>query len=276
MADCILYGSGGGGDIPLISRADWNALSTIQKQSYGLVAIQDAIIGYDRGTLVDGSEYKPIGSYIPNSDASHVICESYGGNFNPNLNYWGVGSSPVEFNHDATSVYPSLQLDGSVFIPAKTNNAWGYIDLSTASTPFTAYIIAKTVNAGTYGRIIASFANRSTNGGIMLCGSDTDIESWDNSTFTGISSADYIVGAIQFISAGQARGFVRGYSNVYKDKPVQNVGRYIVLGRIDTNSNTSYADPCDIYVKYVAVVNEAESIQTVTDNMDALYNSFLS
>lgn len=276
MADCILFGSGGGGDVPLISRIDWESLSTSQKQSYNLVAIQDNSVGFARGVLVNGNEYKPAGYYIPNSDNTKVICEAYGENYDTDLRTWGVGTSPVEFNYNYSTILPSLQQDGSIFIPAFTNSVWGYVDLGAANTPFTAYIVAKTLNPGTYSRIISCFSTRNTNGGIMLCGSDTDIESWNNSTFTGVPSSDYIVGAIQFISTGQARGFVRGYSELYADKPVQNVGRYIALGRIDIDPNTSYAEPCDIYVKYVSVVNEAESAETVSANLNALYNAFVN
>jgi hypothetical protein len=50
----------GGGDIPLLSESQWIALTTQQKKSYGLVAIQDAITGYIRGKLVNGSDYTAI------------------------------------------------------------------------------------------------------------------------------------------------------------------------------------------------------------------------
>lgn len=51
---------GGGGGVPLLTRAQWNALSTAQKQAYGLLAIQDANSGYDRGELVYGADYLPV------------------------------------------------------------------------------------------------------------------------------------------------------------------------------------------------------------------------
>ena len=50
-------GGGGGGDVPLLTRAQWDALSIAQKQAYGLVAIQDANSGFDRGELVYGADY---------------------------------------------------------------------------------------------------------------------------------------------------------------------------------------------------------------------------
>lgn len=54
----MLGGSGGGGgDVPLLTRTQWNALSTAQKQAYGLLAIQDENSGFDRGELVYGADY---------------------------------------------------------------------------------------------------------------------------------------------------------------------------------------------------------------------------
>lgn len=44
--------------IPLLSRSEWNSLSTDQKQAYGLVAIQDTYSGFDRGELIFGADYK--------------------------------------------------------------------------------------------------------------------------------------------------------------------------------------------------------------------------
>ena len=48
-----------GGGVQVIARSDWEALTTAQKQAYGLVAIQDADSGFDRGELVCGADYVP-------------------------------------------------------------------------------------------------------------------------------------------------------------------------------------------------------------------------
>ena len=53
----ILTQSGGGSGVELMSRTDWDALTTAQKQAKGLVAIQDTLTGYIRGTLVNGADY---------------------------------------------------------------------------------------------------------------------------------------------------------------------------------------------------------------------------
>ena len=54
--------AGGGGEsgIPLLTRAEWNALTTAQKQAYNLVAVKDASSGFDRGELYYGADYIPI------------------------------------------------------------------------------------------------------------------------------------------------------------------------------------------------------------------------
>lgn len=59
---------GGGGDVPLLTQAQWVALSGQQKRAYGLVAIQDANSGFDRGELVYGADY--IGDILQSGTAA--------------------------------------------------------------------------------------------------------------------------------------------------------------------------------------------------------------
>ena len=53
-------GGGGGSGIPLLTSAEWNALSATEKQAYGLVLIQHANSGYSRGELVYGADYRDV------------------------------------------------------------------------------------------------------------------------------------------------------------------------------------------------------------------------
>ena len=62
---------GGGGGLPLLSRAEWNALTPEQKRAYGLLAIRDADSGFQQGILVDGAAY-----------SSFEIAQSGTGSFN--------------------------------------------------------------------------------------------------------------------------------------------------------------------------------------------------
>ncbi len=45
--------------IPIISSQDWAALTTEEKQAYGLVIVQEATSGYERGIYVNGADYIP-------------------------------------------------------------------------------------------------------------------------------------------------------------------------------------------------------------------------
>lgn len=49
--------SGISGGIPVLTESEWNSLTTEQKQSYNLVAIQDKNQGFERGILVNGADY---------------------------------------------------------------------------------------------------------------------------------------------------------------------------------------------------------------------------
>lgn len=70
-------GGGGGGDIPLISRSDWDLLPPQDKRAKGLTAIQDYMSGYHRGELVDGHAYVPepiaVGAYSINGGSTGLL-----------------------------------------------------------------------------------------------------------------------------------------------------------------------------------------------------------
>lgn len=60
----------GGGSVALLTQSEWDALTSAQKQAYGLVAIQRANTGYNRGILVDGASYIPYALYNTGTGAS--------------------------------------------------------------------------------------------------------------------------------------------------------------------------------------------------------------
>jgi hypothetical protein len=45
--------------VKVMTQEQWNTLTTEQKQSYGLIAIQESTIGYTRGKLINGIDYMP-------------------------------------------------------------------------------------------------------------------------------------------------------------------------------------------------------------------------
>ena len=264
-------GGGGGGDVTLLTADQWAALTTAQKQSYGLVAIQEASTGYLRGKLVNGADYVPIGLYLPESDESKIICEAYTSIFDASALSWGNGSSPITIQD---GLNPTLsQEEAAVYLPISTNGKFAYVDLGGASIPFTAYVVMRANNPGTYSRMIAAFNTRSAGHGIMIYGSNLSVSSWANDTATGVSASSYFAAAIQFAVSSSAFGLVEGGSVITKSPT--DAGRYVTLGRTDINQNTANAEPCNIYVRYMAVVKEAESQATVQANLASLYAEFI-
>lgn len=73
----------GGGGIPLMTTAQWNALTKAKKQAYGLVAIQSASTGYVRGELINGADYNvaKVGEYTPSDSWNQSINVIYTYNF---------------------------------------------------------------------------------------------------------------------------------------------------------------------------------------------------
>ena len=263
-------GDGEGAEI--ITRAAWNAMTTARKQAKGLVAIQDTNTGYQRGVFVNGADYVQPNIYIPNSDETKVLCEAYYNNFDVTASTWGAGISPAQY---LSSAKPSANsAENAIYVPAAANGVVPYVDLGDVNTPFTAYVVMKLVNPSTYSRIVSCMSERSTSLGIMLYGPTVNISSWSNDTSTGISSTDYFVGCIRYGST--TSGFAYdGTDIVSVDKNPTSCGRYVTLARTDINSSTSNAEPSNCYVRYFAVVGEAESDSIIEANINALYQSFI-
>lgn len=259
--------------VTLMSASAWDALTTAQKQAYGLVAIRDTDTGFNQGRLVFGANYVPIGIHLPYSDKESIICEAFADNFDPNAIRWGVGVSPVQL----TKLASLSSLGDSVLLPAKTEDTYGYVDLGAPNTPFTAYIVGKTVNPTQYNRIFSAFRARRSGNGIMLYGSTVTVSSWADDTDTDVPSSAYFVGAIQYATSGSfgivGNTTVQPTNFIAKSPTV--AGQYVTIGRTDTDPSTANAEPCDMDVKYVAVVKQAETRETVTNNMNYLIDTFL-
>lgn len=262
-----------GQSIPVLSRAQWNALSTAQKWAYGQLIIQDAVTGFKRGDFVYGADYIPLNLYIPNSDEDKVICEAYFDNFVEGDPTWGNGPNPVSIIGS-----PVAGDDNSVVMDAYTSENYGYVDLYTASTPFTAYIVAKKTGGGNLGRLISSMRARSVGQGILLYGDTVGVSSWGSDTQTSVDSTNWFAGAIQFSTSGSALGIAgdsNGLSNFITKSPT-SAGDNVTIGRTDRGNSPTNAEPSDLRVKYVAVVKEAESQATITANLQNLIAEFVS
>lgn len=264
----IMMKSGGGAEI--ITRSDWNALTTAQKQAKSLVAIQDASTGFNRGVLVNGADYIPTGFYIPYSDEADVICEAYYSNYTTGTLRWGNGDTPMVIT-GAPTVDTQEQ---AVYLQGKTSGVLGSIDVGATNAPFTAYGVVKVTDGD---RIMCAVAAR-TSGNAVLFNNPSNVKAniWVTEQATDVNAlTDYV--ALAMNSAGQFVIYKPSISDVYTVKLNPNsTGRYIVFGRSDLDSSTQFAEPTDVKVRYAAVCDTVETVETMTANVINLYNVFVS
>ena len=231
-----------------------------------------AVIGILENITANISVYRVIsqGSYLPSSNAENIICEAFADNFDASALAWGIGVNPVQF-----STSGATKQNGAVLIPVRSSGTLAYVDLGENNTPFTAYIVCKLVNPSTYSRILSAMAARSAGQGILLYGSTVTVSSWANDTSTGVSaSATYFAAAIKFGGSSNSGGFVN--SGNYIGKPPSVANRYLTIARTDINPSTSNAEPCDILVKYLGVVKEAETETVMRSNIQNLITEFMN
>lgn len=266
---------GGGGGIPLLTRAAWNALTTAQKQAYALVSIQDTDSGFLRGELVYGGAYVPVGIYIPNSDPEKVLCEAYQSNFDAGSPLsWGFGFAPIQMESGLDPAVDAQENAVYLGVAAKGKNA--YVDLGSQKAPFTAYIVAKLVNPGGFTRILSSMASRSSGQGMLLYGSTINVSSWASDTNTGVSSsAAYFAAALRYNGASSGAGIV-GSAGTFITKTPSNSNRYLTIGRTDTDGDPTNAEPANLYLRYLSVVSEDESESVIRQNLAELEAQFIT
>ncbi len=272
----------GGGNIPIISKTDWDSLTLAQKQSYGLCVIQTNSAGFERGKYVNGADYSPVGIYLPYSNADSIICEAFGSNYDPNSLSWGYGNNPIMLSA-AGSV---LNVDGSVSIMTKTDGTLAYVDLGHSSAIFTAYFVGKIKNANSqYTRLLSCMSSRYGNRGILLYGTTVNVSSWGNDSTTNVDANNYFVGVIQFAgyegssAYGRALGAAisaSGNPPNFINKTPNTSGQYLTIGRTDVDSSTTNAEPTDMDVLYLGVTSIAEDTFKITGNMEYLAQKFLS
>lgn len=262
---------GGGGDVPLLTRAQWDALSTAQKQAYGLLAIQDADSGFTRGELVYGADYIPIGVYLPASNTSDIICEAYVDNFTSGVDTWGAGSNPIILQSGLSPVKDASE--NAVYLGIAANDKYAYVDFGAVKATYTAYAVMKLVSPGAYTRLLSSMASRSSGQGMLLYGGTISVSSWANDTSTGVLSTSYVAVALQY-QLGSGAGLATS-AGTYITKSPSNSSQYLTIGRTDIGPTTGNAEPGNLYMRYFAVSGAYETEQQIRTNLANLESVFI-
>lgn len=257
----VMLGSsgGGGGDVPLLTRAQWDALSTAQKQAYGLLAIQDANSGFTRGELVYEADY--IYTLLTASATSSILAEAMCEDYEVGIETWGnlalVGSSLME-----------IEADGSVHFNGDGMSAC--YDLGAANTPVTNYMVFKSLSSSGISRLISNVYSNSFGEapGLYRNGTNINYTYYGGDTNTGVSAVDgFHCIAVSDAGGGQASTF---YVDAVKKGALvpSNTGRYSEFSTTLRMGGDTYGGNYDI--KYMAVVSGAEPEATVIANMQSI------
>lgn len=172
---------GGGGDVPLLTRAEWNALSTAQKRSYGLVAIQDENSGFYRGPLVNAKRFWPAVALRTNYNAVSIPLTNWDVNysndfdlvFKNNASPEAYGSWPVfltvEANYTLNMVIQFNLYSTREAINFGWNGKWaGDPNVATSAFNYTNYY-----KLTKRGDVFSIFAAPSLSGAFSIVGSAT-------------------------------------------------------------------------------------------------------
>lgn len=269
--------------VELISRADWNALPTADKLAKGLVAIADTSTGYDRGQLVNGADYIERNKYIPYSNNDNILCEAYADNFDSTSISWGVGSNPVTFT--GTGITKDVT-EEAVYIPVQSGTSVrAKIDLEYTQRIFTAYFVMKLKSGySSGGRYVGMLYTPAAQNGILLwatTNSRIQTGDWDTVVeYTWSSASDYIVFAISSNGYETSCHLYNPSATSHDDTRTFNldtISRYINFGISEPDTGTTpYTVPADVYVRYTAVSNVAESNTVISNNLANLYSEFVS
>ena len=261
----------------IITRAAWDLLTEEQKQAKGLCAIQDYSTGFVRGEFVNGADYIQRNKYIPYTDEYKVLGVAYPDLFDASDNSWGYGEKPVLYT--GTGGKPTLSTqESAVYFPTNTSDVIGYVDLGAENTPFTVYVVMKAVSPT--GRLVSCAEQTQAQRLIMLTAENDTVyvDSWGGGSSLGVSAvSDYFVAAMtSSITGGYGYCYDAANDTVNAmNKSLSATGRYITIGRTDIDALVQYPAPTDVYMRYIAVVNEAENGTAIINNLRALYSSFI-
>ena len=268
MGNCIIFGNGGGGgSVNRVTKEAWSAMTYEEKVNAGLTIVGDETSIY--GKWYDYSNTTSEGAYLPNSDLTSIITFANADNFDSSSLFWGTGTNPVTLQD-----YKTLDTD-SVYFDVYTSGTLGYVDLGSQNRSVTVYAILKVAEeqATTTVRHLSAIVNKTANGGLIVCGNDyVHVTAWTNDSITDIPATEFYVLAMRFDgSSGHFNVNGQTYS-----RTVSLFSQYLTIGRTTYNGGNSgtYEEPANMYVKFLSVVDGAESDEVVAANVQNLMDIY--
>lgn len=248
----IMMSGGGATGAEIITRADWDTLTTAEKQAKGLVAIQDASTGFNRGVLVNGADYRD--TLLQYSNYTDILTE--------------VKSDTHE---SGTAVWDNLTLsgemdnasDGAVITGGKTIS----YNLSAANTDVTIYALMRrsnlteTGNRTLIGIPYSSSGNNLPNIFTNGAGVYTSVYGSDI-MHPSLNSTDYTLYSMAVDATNKTVDFFANGALIRSGVSFLNSGGYVVFGA--ANIELLNALSCDI--KFIGVVGAYEQATNIIAN----------
>lgn len=245
-------GSGGGGDVPLLTRAEWDALTTAQKQAYGFVAIKVANSGFYRGDLVYGADY--MSSLLTSSSQSNILAEARCEEYDIQSTNWDR----------LTLIKPTIKSNDRSVILDIDNCA--YYDFGIANVQCTVYAVIKQARTVDYNATAVGLAYSVSSGNCPNFFAPSNTMNLYTSLYgddvsTGYSLGNYLMLVIRIGENKNVRFFV---NNVYtENKTARNSGSIVSFSA----ANNNLVNSIPVEAKYLAVVYGAETDIIVSANM---------
>ena len=244
----------------IISRSDWNALTTAQKQAKGLVVIQDASTGFKRGEYINGADYHD--TLLQYSVYSDILEEDKSSTHESGTSIWGGLTLGGVMDNDA---------DTAVITDGKAVS----FNLSAANTSVTIYALMKrhsNTESGNRTLVGVPYAMNADNLPNIFCNGTTVNTSVYGSdvAISGISSTNYVLYTMAINAVSKKVDF---YANgVLKRSNVwfSNSGGHIVFGAAETDLTNAIS--CNI--KYIGIVDGYESENVIMNNHYIIMNEY--
>lgn len=259
----MLGSSGGGGGVPLMTKAEWNALTTEEKQSYGLVAVQEANTGYKRGILYYGEDF--VGSLLTNSVAADILTEDFCDTYLSGQAFWG-GWDITNYAGVATGA------GGEIVFP---KGAYATFDLTAANQEVTIYAVIRNHTNGSWNYIYGVPYSLSTGNGLGFASQGGILRptSYTYDYTTGLSSIDTWHALAISVNQTTPKGACFADGTKYADATINNTADKVWIATAPGNPSDRQSA---VDVLYAAVVNGTEADATVIANLQnimAHYNS---